>query len=137
MNNSGIYSLGDFTVGAAGTTTGTAITDLEGVTALSIQARFVYGSSGGTTVKLYVQTSFDQGTTYCDVACIVFGTSNENQMVNLSGLTPKTTALTPTDASLSDDTVIDGFLGDRFRAKIVVAGTYAGSPTLSVRICAR
>jgi len=39
-------------------------------------------------------------------------------------LTPVTTVYTPT--TLSDDTVKDGILGERWRAKIITVGTYAG-----------
>ena len=56
---------------------------------------------------------------------------------NLSALTPKTADVMPTDGALADDTSVDGMLGDRFRLKIVSAGTYCGSPVLSVRLVAR
>lgn len=133
MIRPGIKDLGDFTIAAAGTQTGSWVTGLEGVLKASLQGRFVMGS-GGETVKAYLQTSLDQGETAIDIACITFTTSNGRKVVNLSGLTPKTTPATPTDAALSDDSGLDGILGDRFRLKVVSTGTYAGSTTLSGRL---
>ena len=136
MDDPGIYDLGDFSIAGAGTQVGTVVTGLAGMLAASLQGRFVYGS-GGTACKLYWQTSFDQGTTWLDVACMTFGTANETDLVNVSGLTPKTSVVTPTDGALADDTVVDGLLGDRLRAKVVSTGTYATSTTVSVRASVR
>jgi hypothetical protein len=67
---------------------------------------------------------------------MAFGNSNsEENVVNLSGLTPKTTIITP--AALADDTCQDGIFGDRWRARILTVGTYAGNTSLSLRMNAR
>lgn len=136
MISPGLKSLGDVTITTAGTQTATAVEDLDGILAATIYARLAYGS-GGTTVRAYIQTSLDQGQTWIDVVSILFGTTSEAQVVNLSGLTPKTTAATPTDGSLTDDTCVDGVLGDRLRLKVVSAGTYAGPTVLTVRAVCR
>jgi hypothetical protein len=136
MISPGIKSLGDFTITSAATQIGDVITGLEGMLAVSISARLAWGS-GGTNAKLYCQTSLDQGTTWQDCACIVFGAASETAVINLSGLTPKTTQVTPTDGSLTDDICVDGILGDRLRCKLVSTGTYAGSTVLSVRAACR
>ena len=144
MNNPGIYDLGSQAITTA--LTGSVITDgtsstgedqafidmLEGALSVNLQVRFAYGS-GGTTAKVYVQTSLDQGTTWIDVYCATFTTSSAVKVVNLSALTAKTTAATPTDGALTDDTAVDGIIGDRFRVKVTTTGTYAGSTTVSVR----
>jgi hypothetical protein len=143
MISPGVYNLGDVALTTA--VTGSVITDandnayiedLEGMLAATLQLKFTYGS-GGTNCKAYVSTSVDQGATWCDVACVVFTTSSATKIVNLSGLTPKTTAVTPSDGALADDTCVDGILGDRWRVKITSTGTYAGSTSLSVRMVAR
>ena len=138
--STGIFSLSksagssDLSITSAGTTVCDVVTDLAGMTAVSIQARFAYGS-GGTTVKAYVQTSLSQSNDWIDVACIALAVASETQVLNLSGLTPK--ALTvPTDGTLTDDTVLDGILGDRLRVKVVSVGTDANT-TLSVRASVR
>lgn len=137
MNSPGIHSLGDFTIGAAATQVGDwTTTDLDGLLAMTAQLRLAYGS-GGTTVRAYLQTSLDEGTTAIDIACVLFGTASEHAVLNFSALTPKTTQVTPTDAGLTDDTAVDGILGDRFRLKVVSTGTYGGSTVLSGRACAR
>lgn len=132
----GTYSLGDVTVTTAGTQTATAVDGLEGMTAVTLSARLAYGS-GGTSLKAYLQTSCDQGTTWTDIACLTWTTAGGQKVVNLSGLTPKTTAAVPTDGTLTDDTCVDGILGDRLRLKVVSVGTYAGSTVLSVRAVCR
>lgn len=142
MINPGIYNLGDVGITAAltddvitdGSSSNEFIADLDGVTAVSIQARFVYGS-GGTSVKADIDTSLDQGATWIPVARLAFTTANAQKIVNLSGLTPKTTPVTP--AALSDDTCLDGVLGDRLRCRVTSVGTYAGNTTLSVRAAVR
>jgi hypothetical protein len=143
MISPGVYNLGDVALTTA--VTGSVITDandvayledFEGMVAATLQFKFAYGSAG-TTCKAYVQTSLDQGSTWIDVACATFTTASATKVINLSGLTPKTTAATPSDGALTDDTCLDGVLGDRWRAKVTSTGTYAGSTSLSVRMQAR
>lgn len=128
----GQISLGSFTITTAGTQTGewTTAGNLDGLLAMLVQLRLAYGS-GGTSVKAYLQTTMDDGTTPIDIACVVFGTASEVALLNLSALTAKITQVTPTDATLTDDTAVDGILGDRFRLKVVSVGTYAGSTSLT------
>ena len=128
----GCVSLGDITVTTAGTQTTDWVEDFDGILAMLAQIRLAYGS-GGTSIRVYLQTSLDQGTTIADIACVVFGVASEVAVLNFSGLTPKT-QVTPSDGALTDDTVVDGVLGDRFRIKVVSVGTYAGSTVVSARV---
>ncbi|WLB14824.1 hypothetical protein QIH87_49800 (plasmid) [Bradyrhizobium elkanii] len=129
MLSPGYKSLGTFSITVAGTAVGDWVTGLEGCLSILAQMRLVYGS-GGTTVRAYLQTSADNGDTPIDVACVLFGTASENAVLNLSALTPKTTQVTPSDGAMTDDTNVDGIIGDRFRVKVVSTGTYAGSTQL-------
>lgn len=136
MNAPGIYDLNDLQLSGADTYLSDEVDGLEGVVALSAQLRLFHGG-GGTSAKAYLQTSLDQGSTWVDIACVVYGTTSETALLNFSGLTPKLTAVVPTDGALADDTAIDGILGDRFRLKVVTVGTYTGSTVVSGRLCAR
>jgi hypothetical protein len=136
MSTRGLINLGDFAVTAAGTVIGDVVADLDGALSVLLSARLQYGS-GGTTAKAYIQTSPDGGTTWVDIACIAFATTAKHALYNLSALTPKTTAATPTDGTLTDDTAVDGLLADRLRVKVTSVGTYAGSTVLSVRAVVR
>lgn len=98
---------------------------------LYLQAVFTYGS-GGTSATAYVQTSFDGGTTWIDIASFGFTTASATKVVNLSALNSVTTVYTPTDGSLSSNTVKDGLIGPRLRVKYTTVGTYGGSTTLVV-----
>lgn len=98
---------------------------------VNLQANFTYGTSG-TSADAYVQTSFDGGLTWCDVANFHFTTSSAIKVYNLSGLTAVTTAVTPTDGSITANTAIDGLLGTQWRVKYASVGTYATSTSLRV-----
>jgi|GEM_PF-940471 len=148
MDNPSIKNLGDRAITTALTgeiitsssnAGGTAIEHIDrlaGMLALSIMFKFAYGS-GGTSCKAYLQTSFDQGVTWVDIACAAFTTASATKIFNLSGLTPKTSPVTPGDGALTDDTCVDGLLGDLLRVKVTSVGVYAANTTLSVRAQAR
>lgn len=145
MNNPGIYNLGDRALTTA--LTGEVITEgvsaagvaqsyvdrLAGMLAATLQVNFTYGS-GGTTCRVMVETSLDDGQTWIEVWRALFATASEQNVVNLSGLTP-VSSYTP--AALNDDAVKDGILGKRWRAKVTSTGTYAGNTSVSVRMMAR
>lgn len=136
MLNPGDYSLCDFKLTTALTGVAqTPIKNLEGILAATIEARFYYGS-GGTGAKAYVQTTLDGGATWIDIASFSFATASAVKVINLSGLTPKTTAVTPTDGALADDTCIDGLLGSALRVKLTSTGTYSNT-IISVKVSCR
>ncbi len=136
MLNQGDYSLCDLAVTTAiNNVAQTPIQHLEGVVAATIEAKLSYGS-GGTSLKAYVQVTLDDGQTWIDVACFAFTTSSAIRVINLSGLTPKTTAVAPTDGALADDTCVDGILGSAMRVKLVSTGTYANT-IISVKMSVR
>lgn len=99
--------------------------------AMSVEFIFTYGS-GGTTAKAWLQTSFDDGVTWVDVANFAGAQTTISKLYNFSGLTPVTTAATITDGTLADNTVFDGLMGDKFRVKVTTTGTYGGGTTLKV-----
>lgn len=146
MDNPGIKNLGDVALAAINAaTTATVVTSqpdsagatqgyvdrLEGMLGATLSVNFNYGS-GGTSIKVLIETTLDQGTTWTEVWRCALGTASEQNVVNLSGLTPLTTPYTP--AALTDDTVKDGIFGDRFRARILTVGTYAGNTSLAIRM---
>jgi hypothetical protein len=127
----------DATLTAASTYTSDWLTGLDGMTALTAQLRFAYGGGGGAG-SAYLQTSIDQGATAIDIACVSFTVTAKTVLLNVSGLTPKTTQVTPTDGALAADTALDGILGDRLRLKIVTTGpAYAGPTVFSSRVAVR
>lgn len=111
--------------------TKTAVTGLAKAKALTLHCIFTYGS-GGTSAKVWVQTSFDGGTTWVDIANFAHTTSSLSRAYNLSGLTALTSVYTVTDGTLADDSCKDGLIGDQLRVKFTSVGTYAGSTTMKV-----
>lgn len=134
--NPGPITLGDFQVAGAGTQTGVPVTGLQGLTALTCQVRFFYGS-GGTQTNVFIQTSVDQGQSWLDLANIQFTTASLTELINLSGLTGVTTPTAPANLALTANTTFNGPLGDRLQAVVVSTGTYAGSTLGSVRCVVR
>jgi hypothetical protein len=120
---------------AAGMNTATVVTGYDDAAYLLMQAKFVYGS-GGTSVKAYVQTSLDGGATWIDVASFAFTTASATKLSKVLAVSSLTAVTVPTDGSLTDNTVLDGVIGDRLRVKYVVVGTYAAS-TLTVSVEAK
>lgn len=135
----GIFSLGDIAITTAQTYIGDWVDDFDGVSAISVDLQLLYGS-GGTSGKVFVQTSLRQATHTTDAGvdalCMSFTTASKSRLFNITGRVVAAN-LTPTDGALADDTAQDGILGDRFRLKIVTVGTYAGQTMVSCRIAAR
>jgi hypothetical protein len=137
--NPGAFSLGDFQVWAAATYTWSQgpVTDLAGLDAVSLQASLT-GGSGCGSVNVYIQSSIDQGSTWFDIANIVVSYSAPVELINLSGLDKLTTPAAPNYLSLSNNTTVDGPIGDRLQALVVVGGSSCPAGTLvSVRGVAR
>lgn len=100
---------------------------------LAAQFNFVYGS-GGTTLDVYLQTSFDSGSTWTDIANFHVTTSSLRKLINLSATTPVTTSVTPTDGTMTANTAQDGLIGPIIRVKWGSSGTYAGGTTIQVDV---
>ena len=98
------------------------------------EANFIYGS-GGTSVKAWVQTSFDGGVTWNDIMAFAFTTSSARKAMAVRHAA-QATPFTITDAALADDTTRDNMIGDQTRVKVTTVGTYAGDTTLEINIIA-
>lgn len=99
---------------------------------LLLQGALIYGS-GGTTADAWVQTSFDGGVNWNDIANFHFTTAAGRALFNLSSLTVKTTQITAfTDGTLTANTANDGMIGNFLRVKYTTTGTYAGNTVLRV-----
>lgn len=144
MDEPGLFDLGDLAITSAVTdqvmTEGVSpagvaqafLDRLDGMLAATIEVGFSYGS-GGTNAKVMIDTRLD-GANWIEVARLAFATTSAIKIINLSGLTPRTTPVSP--SVLSDDTCLDGILGSEWRARRTTTGTYAGT-VVSVRMMAR
>lgn len=126
------------TTALTGVTT-TPVKLLSGAKYIAFQVRFVYGS-GGTTAKFWLQTSFDGGATWCDIANLARTTASLNTVTVVTAnlyfsndtdhpIPAPILPLTLTDATLADNAKVDGVIGSRLRMKYTTTGTYAGSTT--------
>lgn len=93
---------------------------------LALHGNLTWGS-GGTSIDAYIQTSFDQGATWCDIAEFNWTTSSARKVFSLSRMTPVTSVATPTDGSLASNTAVDGLIGPLIRLNLKVVGNYLTS----------
>lgn len=109
-----------------------AVTGLQGVRYAALEAKFVR-AGGGTTCKVWVQTSLDDGVTFFDIACFAFTTTTANKLhvVRMDPPTAFTVATVPASATLADDTVIH-IIGDRLQVLYTTTGTYTGASSVEV-----
>lgn len=135
--NRGFTLLSQTTIAAAvANQTSTPILYLAGMKYLAVQAVFNYGS-GGTDLTLHVQTSLDEGTTWVDVMAFNFTTSAATKISAVHVNTALGAAITPTDGTLTDNTILNGLLGDRLRVKYTSTGTYAGATNIELTAVAK
>jgi hypothetical protein len=128
-----LLNLGDFDILIAQAHVGTPLTNLGGMSRLTLSARLAYGS-GGTTVIAVVQTSLNQGTTWIDIARFDFATTGLEKVMNLTTNTSLTSPYTVID--LAAEGGLNNVLGDQLRAVVTSTGTYAGSTVLALRAMA-
>jgi hypothetical protein len=122
----------------ANTTAGTYISSEVsiplGASVILAQSVFVRGG-GGTSCDVFVQTSVDNGSTWIDVMQFAFTTTTVTKISGVRPYIALAANVTPTDGALSDNTILDGLIGDRLRVKTVVVGTYSSTSTLDVNLC--
>lgn len=104
-----------------------AVTGLGSLDGLSLAFTAVLVGAG-TNATAVVQTSIDDGDNWYDVCNAQF-TASGVKLACVNG----TTAFAPTNAaSLSANSKLDGFLGDRLRVAFSTTGTWTSGSSLSV-----
>ncbi len=98
---------------------------------VSLTASFTYVAASATSAKAYVQTSLDEGVTWIDIACFAFTTSSATKRGHISRQQVLAVGAITT-GTLSDDTLVQGLLGDRLRVSFTSVGTYGAGTTLAV-----
>ena len=98
---------------------------------LAVLTKFVR-AAGGTTVDVYIQTTLDGESTWIDIMNQAFATTTANKISVVKTDIAVAAGATPTDGTLTDNTILDGVMGDRIRCKYVVVGTYSGASHITV-----
>lgn len=115
-----------------------AVTGVAGVAVGMAGARYLTVEAiltvvgGGTTVKIWIQTTLDGGVTWIDVMNFAFTNTTASKISAVVASTALAAAGTPGDATLADNTILSGLLGSQFRAKYTTTGTFTGATTLKV-----
>lgn len=132
MNNAGVIVLCDMQIiGAKSGALLTPIAGLAGMSALTLEANFQFGSGSGTVIAV-VATSFDN-TNWRHIARFDFANIARAAVANLNGLSSKAVA---SYADLSAEGVNDGMLADRLAVLLTSTGSYTNT-TLSIRAAVR
>ncbi|WLB14825.1 hypothetical protein QIH87_49805 (plasmid) [Bradyrhizobium elkanii] len=132
MNNAGVFSLGDVEIaGEMDAVVQKPVRSLDGMTAVTLEASFSYGT-GGVACAAVVQTTFD-GNAWRDVARFDFDTATAVKHCNLEGLLSKPVT---SYAPLVKQGFYDGVLGNGLRAVVSSKGEYSGT-SLALRASVR
>ena len=129
----------DWTITTPGTYVGYWADGLGGTELLQAQFRFLYGTGSGG-IRVCLQSSLDQGTTAFDVVVEDFAAVAKTAIFAIRQGS-SSTVLAPGEGGndAAGFSVSPGVqcsvLGDRFRLKVIVTGTYANT-VLSSRILA-
>lgn len=117
------------TIAAAGTYT-SQVVDFGGQVPRLLTAiiNFLYGA-GGTTVNVYLQTSFD-GVTFYDVISYTQITTAASKQLWSIGVPAATQTASLTDGTMTAGTGRTGVIGRYWRLKYIVVGTYTGATSL-------
>jgi hypothetical protein len=135
MNNAQIFTLASLPIDvpkANAVLSATTLGSLAGMSGVSLEASFQYGSGGGTCSAI-VATSFDGGTSRRHIARFDFATASAVKVANLNGQLSKGVTVY---ADLAAEGVLDGILGDQLQVILISTGTYVNT-TLSVRASVR
>lgn len=120
------------TTAVTATQAGDTITGLGAPSGMSVEAILAYVASSATSIKAYVQTSLDGGSTWYDVMCFAFTTASASKYLSCVGNKEVNTAVTLSQAALSDNTSINGRLGDQVRFIVTSVGTYGAGTRLDL-----
>lgn len=123
----------DLTAMGAGTFTSDEVSIPYGADLLACQAAFTR-AGGGTTTDVFIQTSLDNGSTWIDIMQFALATTTVTKMSAVRSSIAMAANVTPSDGALTDNTILDGLIGDRLRAKTVVVGTYSGASSLALNV---
>lgn len=115
---------------------GTAVVGLAGMRHLVVQTIFFRGG-GGTTAKVFIQSTVDGGTTWFDVMQMAFTTSSATKVGTVGILSAGVNPAAVGSLALADDTIADGFLGDQLKVTVVTVGTYTTLSTVAVTAFAK
>ena len=133
MDEAGVFTLAALQLTAARSLAiVTPITGLDGMSSVSLEANFQYGS-GGATASALVATSYDGGTTWRHIARFDFTTTGAVKLANVQANAAKGITVY---TDLASEGVNDGMLGDQLALLVQSTGTYSNT-TLSVRAAVR
>lgn len=116
-------------VPATGTGIWSSYNNLGATEHLVAQAKFTYGS-GGTSAKFYIQTSLDGQVTWFDIICFAFTNESARKIGHATLGVEEANPEDIEDAELQDNMSRNGVMGDVFRIKYVIVGSY-----VDTRIC--
>jgi hypothetical protein len=123
MDNPGVYPLFASNIATAMTSVAqTAIDDLDGEESVTFIAEVFGTLTGGATIDLLAQTTFDGGTTWYDVGLFHFTAGG----MKYGTISRKAGGDVQAYAALIEEGFNHGLLGQQLRAVVSASGTFSG-----------
>lgn len=117
---------------------GTYLYDLPGTPIrprkINYSVNFDITTLGGTTVDNYLQTSFDNGVTWEDVANLQVLQADVRKIASMVRDVAAAVRTAASDGALAADTKVDGLMGYNWRIKQVVVGAYNADSRLKLTV---
>lgn len=100
-------------------------------------AKFTYAATTGSstaTTTAWIEMTPDGGTNWADIACFEYGAASASGISyqSCNGTTAVNATAALTEGSLSNNTSINGLLGDQYRVKVTTTGTYGAGTSLVI-----
>jgi hypothetical protein len=89
------------------------------------------------SLKVYAQTKLDNGVTWCDIANFTFTLFDARRLHAIKLSTALAANVTPTDGTMTANTILSGLLGNKVRLKLIATGNYQPDSHLVVDMTVR
>lgn len=105
---------------------------------IAMQVAMTFGA-GGVSIDAYLQTTFDDGLTWIDIINLQVLAASVRKVAAVNKFLVAGTAglVTVTDGALGANTVVNGTIGQKFRLKLILVGTYDAASTYRVNVIAQ
>lgn len=117
---------------------GTYLYALEGAPmhakAARMQVDLDFGTAGGTLIKNFLQTSFDDGRTWQDIMNLEVGVADLRVIGYVNRNIVAAVQNPATDGTLAANTIINGLFGAHWRLKQIITGTYHADNILRIDV---
>lgn len=92
---------------------------------ITMQVFLDFVTAGGTSIDAFLQTSFDDGITWRDVANLQVLAADVVKVAAINKYIAAAVLTAASDGALAINTIVNGVFGSRWRVRLIIAGAYA------------